>query len=280
MQLRAAHGADTSGAIIADLVRRHVVRRDIYVGPATRVELDTVVVWRGPAQLAGEVRGSDGRIIAGASVSVLRAEAVATTNSDGRFFLTGLPAGSQTLSVRALGFVPARITVHLMTGTARNHTQVSLTSLKAYLDTIRVTATRVYTSDVNGFESRKRAGQGHYIDRDQIERRHAVLPSDLLRMLPRVEVASSGTGWFGKVVAFRNPFGRGYCRPDLWLDGVLFKSGDMEIDEIVNPDHVEAIEVYTKPGLAPVQFTNNMSGCGSIVVWLRKQPVVQKGKTR
>lgn len=278
MQLRAAHGADTSGAISADLAPRHFVRQDIYVGPSTRVVGDTAVRWCGPAQLSGDVRTSDGRIISGASVSLFRSESVATTNRDGRFVLTALPAGSQTLNVRALGFIPTRRTVHLMTGPAGNHVQVSLTSIKAYLDTIRVTTTRVYTSDENGFESRRRSGQGHYIDRAQIERTHATLPSDLLRMVPRVEVAQSGVGWFGKVIAFRNPFGTGYCRPDLWLDGVLFRAGDMEIDEIVNPDHVEAIEVYTKPGVAPLQFTNNMSGCGSIVVWLRKQPVSAKGK--
>jgi hypothetical protein len=280
MHLRAAHGADTSGAIVADLIPRQFVRRDIYVGPAARVTRDTAVFWRGPAQLAGEVRGSDGRPIAGAIVSLMNTEAVATTNNDGRFFLSGLPAGSQTLSVRALGFVPARNTVHLLTGTVRNTAQVLMTSLRAYLDTIRVTTTRVYTTDENGFERRKRAGQGHFIDRAQIERQRAVLPSDLLRMVPRVEVASAGTGWFGKYVAFRNPFGKGYCRPDLWLDGVLFRAGDLEIDEVVNPDHVEAIEVYTKPGVAPVQFTNNMSGCGSIVVWLRQQPQKQKGQAR
>jgi hypothetical protein len=270
MQLRAAHGADTSGAIVADLMARQVVRRDIYVGPATRIERDSAVVWRGPAQLAGEVRTSNGSAIAGASVSVMRSDAVATTNSDGRFLLTGLPAGSQTLAVRALGFIPARTTVHLMTGAARNNTQVSLTSLKTYLDTIRVTTTRVYSRDMNGFESRRRAGQGHFIDRAQIERRNATLPSDLLQMIPRVEVAQPGVGFFGKRIAFRSAFGKGYCRPDLYVDGVLFRAGDMEIDEIVNPDHVEAIEVYTRPGVAPLQFTNNMSGCGSIVVWLRK----------
>lgn len=206
MQLRAAHGADTSGAISADLVAREVVRRDIYVGPATRVARDSAIVWSGPAQLAGEVRGSDGRAIAGASVSLMRGDAVATTNSDGRFLLTGLPAGSQTLAVRALGFIPARATVHLMTGGARNNAQVSLTSLKAYLDTIRVTTTRVYSRDMNGFESRKRAGQGHFIDRAQIERRKATVPSDLLQMIPRVEVAQPGVGFFGKRIAFRRPF--------------------------------------------------------------------------
>jgi len=99
----------------------------------------------------------------------------------------------------------------------------------------------------------------------------ATAASDLLRMIPRVEVLASGVGFFGHVVAFRKPFAfEGYCRPDLYVDGYLFPSGDMEIDDVAIPDDLEGIEVYTKPGLAPAQFTNNMSGCGSIVVWTRK----------
>ena len=99
------------------------------------------------------------------------------------------------------------------------------------------------------------------------------MPSDLLQMIPSVEVAQPGVGFFGKRIAFRSPFGKGYCQPDLYVDGVLFRGGtpaDMQIDEIVNPNHIEAIKIYTRPGVAPLQFTNNMGGCGSIVVWLRK----------
>ena len=82
---------------------------------------------------------------------------------------------------------------------------------------------------------------------------------------------------FGHVVAFRKPFAfEGYCRPDLYVDGVLFRGGDLEIDEVLNPDQIDGIEVYTKPALAPMQFANNMSGCGSIVVWRRKTPDPQR----
>lgn len=286
MELRVARGADTSGAIATDLVGRQVVRRDLYIGSATRITLDDTtsikigampgeraITWRGPAQLAGRVRSSDGRPLVGARVSVVASDVTATTSDSGKFILTGLPSGSQTLNARALGFIPGHATVQLLTGGAQNVADVSLTSLKSFLDTIRVTATRVFNSDADGFESRKRSGQGHFIDRAQIERRQATQASSLLQMIPRVEVMPSAAGLFGRVVAFRKPFTfEGYCRPDLYVDGVLFPAGNMEIDEALNPDQIEGIEVYTKPALAPVQFTNNMSGCGSIVVWRRKTP--------
>ncbi|MEP7346536.1 MAG: carboxypeptidase-like regulatory domain-containing protein [Gemmatimonadaceae bacterium] len=284
MELRVARGADTSGAIAADLVGRQLVRRDLYIGSTTRITLDDTtsvklgaipgeqaITWRGPAQLVGRVRASDGRPLAGARVSIVGSDVTTLTSDSGRFVLTGLPSGSQTLNARALGFLPIHATVHLLTAGAQNVADVSLTSLKSFLDTIRVTATRLYTDDANGFESRKRSGQGHYIDRAIIDRRQAIQASNLLQMIPRLEVLTSATGLFGHIVVMKTEFtSQGYCRPDLYVDGVLFRSGDMEIDEVLNPDQIEGIEVYTKPALAPVQFTNNMSGCGSIVVWRRK----------
>ncbi len=284
MQLRVARGADTSGVVAADLVGRQVVRRDLYIGAGTRVSLSDSVsvdsgltpggqrsVWRGRAMVSGRILSRGERPLANAHVSLEGSDATATTNDRGEFALSGLPSGSQTLTARALGFLPERRTVQLLTGHAPNEVVVHLTSLKLFLDTIRVTATRVYTTDANGFEGRKRADQGHYTDRAQIERQQATAASDLLRMIPRVEVMASGVGSFGHVVAFRKPFAfEGYCRPDLYVDGYLFPSGDLEIDDMVIPDDIEGIEVYTKPGLAPAQFTNNMSGCGSIVVWTRK----------
>ena len=228
-QLRVARGTDSSGVVSADLVGRQVARHDLYIGSGTRVSLSDSAavaagltpdgprsVWRGRAAVSGRILSSDDRPLANARVLLEGSDATATTNDRGEYALGGLPSGSQTLIARALGFLPERRTVHLLTGHAPNEVVVRLTSLKHLVDTVRVTAKRVYTIDANGFDSRRRAGQGHYID------------------------------------------------------GYLFPSGDMEIDDVVIPDDIEGIEVYTKPGLAPAQFTNNMSGCGSIVVWTRK----------
>ncbi|MEP7345626.1 MAG: carboxypeptidase regulatory-like domain-containing protein, partial [Gemmatimonadaceae bacterium] len=179
MELRGVLGADTSGAIAANLVGREVVRRDLYVGPTVRISrapadsaardrLFTAdsVMWRGPARLAGTIRGANGRPIAGARVSLIGSESTALTNDSGGFVLNDLPAGSQTVQARALGFVPEQATVHLLTGEGaqahQNVAALTLTTLRAVLDTIRVTASQLFVVDVNGFESRKRAGIGHF----------------------------------------------------------------------------------------------------------------------
>lgn len=284
MELRAVDGADTTGAIAANLVAQQLVRRDLYVGPATRVPrpvsdsllLDRLMdtppeVWSGPARLTGSVHDANGRPIARARVAVVGGATEAATNERGDFTLVDLPSGSQTLQVRALGFIPERETVHLLIGANENSAALTLTTLKALLDTIRVTASRVFDADVNGFEARKRAGIGRFVDRAAIDRRQPLNPSDVLRMIPGVEVLSAGVGFFGKVVAMRTPFGGGMCRPDLYIDGVYFRSGTAELDELVQPDEIEGIEIYTRQSQAPMQFANRMSGCGSIVVWRQER---------
>jgi len=284
MELRAVSQSDTTGAIAANLVAQHLSRRDLYVGPTTRVPRpasDSAFInrltdtpsemWSGPARLTGEVHDPNGRPVPHARVSVVGGATEAMTNENGEFTLVDLPSGSQTLNVRALGFVPERETVHLLLGDSQNSAALTLTTLKAMLDTIRVTASRVFDADVNGFQARKRAGIGRFVDRAAIDRRQPTNPSDVLHMIPGVEVLSAGVGFFGKVVAMRSPFGGGMCHPDLYVDGVYFRSGTAELDDLVLPDEIEGIEIYTRQSQAPMQFANRMSGCGSIVVWRQER---------
>ena len=41
-----------------------------------------------------------------------------------------------------------------------------------------------------------------------------------------------------------------------------------EIDDLVPPEHIAGIEVYSEAS-APVQYQNGMKGCGSIVIWTK-----------
>lgn len=281
MQLRVARGADTSGAIQARLVGRKVVPHDLSVGPVRRivrsapgqgagnVMADEQVIWSGEARLIGTVLGADGRPVPGAQVHLTGNDAIATTGASGSFLLTGLPAGSQTLEARAIGFVPERITVQLIPDSSVRVAALALTRIRAVLDTVRVTASRVYSSDPNGFEARMRAGSGHFIDRAKIDKQNPSNPSDLMRLIPRVDVASAGVGFFGRYIVMKNSFGLGYCRPSIYIDHAFYKPGEVELDDLVSLDRIEGVEIYVHQSQAPPQFQNTMSGCGSIVVWTR-----------
>jgi hypothetical protein len=45
-----------------------------------------------------------------------------------------------------------------------------------------------------------------------------------------------------------------------------------DINAVVNPEQVEAIEVFRGPSEIPVQYNDNNSQCGVILIWTRKEP--------
>jgi protocatechuate 3,4-dioxygenase beta subunit len=73
---------------------------------------------RGTARLTGTVRDRTGRPVRGARALVRGTAAEATAGADGAFALAGLPAGTRTLEVRAIGFAPQRVAVDLAPGRA------------------------------------------------------------------------------------------------------------------------------------------------------------------
>jgi hypothetical protein len=60
------------------------------------------------------------------------------------------------------------------------------------------------------------------------------------------------------------------CFPSLYLDGVLWSWGGenpTEIDRILPPEEIEAMEVYTSPQEVPARFAGVSSRCGVIAIW-------------
>jgi outer membrane receptor for ferrienterochelin and colicin len=45
-----------------------------------------------------------------------------------------------------------------------------------------------------------------------------------------------------------------------------------DINSVVDPDQVEAIEVFRGPSEIPAQYNDNNSQCGVILIWTRKEP--------
>ena len=190
-------------------------------------------------------------------------EVIRTTRADsaGRFQLTGLPRGRTSIVARRLGFQPRVYTVQIREGATRAFLPIVLDPMPAELDKVIVLA-RVAASRgrLREFYERKSsgAGWGRFIEREEIERRHPMWVSDMLRMIPGVHV-SPGPG-ARNVVRMR-----GGCAPTLWLDGTPLR--ETEIDDVVFPADVAGVEVYHSVGM-PVQFMS-YGGCGAIVVWTR-----------
>jgi hypothetical protein len=232
----------------------------------------------GSTSLTGAVRGPDQKPIPDAQVALFGFPVSVRTNSDGIYRLTGVPAGSQTLEVRAVGFAPQRLTVELATGQRRTLDVAAIRSAQT-LASVNIVGQGSHF-DVTGFESRRKTGIGHFIGPEEIERRHVFDTSQLLW-----GVTGSRVVWDGSdnVVMFTRPSGSGVgggafndlCNPAIFIDG--FAAYDMND---VRPYDVRAIEIYTDRGAAPAMYRASSlkdSGrpdrhCAVILVWTKPRP--------
>jgi hypothetical protein len=145
--------------------------------------------------------------------------------------------------------------------------------MKAVLDTVTVTASRLRDQNIIDFLQRRRNGIGRYITAEDIARRRPAVTSELFRVVPGMRVERTGLG--ETQIQMRGTFEE-LCSPGVYIDGQFMRdlSAD-DIDTWVNPNEVGGIEIYTGPG-TPVQFTPGMAGgglaqqvCGSVVIWTK-----------
>ena len=213
--------------------------------------------------VSGVVRDSAGAGIAGAEVIVAGTGLRAHSNDHGEFRLTNVPAGSVTLGVRRLGFVPAVATIVIAANEAAVMA-VIVTPLAQSLATVIVRGDRRFEDHgrLAGFyQRRSRSSGGHFITREQIDRRNPSNLTDLFRSVPGARIHSST---FSNVVRFRGM----RCAPLVWLDGFPATAAEFDLDAL-NPYIVEGIEVYLGVATVPPEFRWVRGGgsCGAIVIW-------------
>lgn len=197
--------------------------------------------------LRGMVVDSGGSPLAGARVGLTASSHAAITDSAGRFALSGLVSGSQTLVVRRLGYLPAELIVHL-TRRAPREVVVRLDTYVPVLEAVLVEARRNFALERVGFTARQRSGLGRYLAPADLAKRHAFNVSDFLRHLPPPR---------------RGAFGGG-CT-SYWVDGMRWRGN---VDDFMMPDEVAAIEVYSQ-SFAPPEFREGFDNCRVVVIWTK-----------
>jgi hypothetical protein len=267
-------GNRRSGLVEIPVPFHGVVRRDFSLGDSTTavafvpdphaseaVQRQTTVL-HGSAALSGTVHGPDGKPLQGAKIDVAGTGLTATSSSEGRFSIAGLPAGTFTAEARAIGFEPKRIAVDLSDKTPAS---VEFKFNERVQELSRVTIMgkpRRTPNDINDFLRRARTGMGHYIMASDEVLKNALTTTEALRMTPGVQVEPSSTG-FGNVILMR-----GGCTPVVYVDGVQSYDGSSSLDDIVSPSQILGIETYAGLGEAPVQYQTN--GCGVVLVWTKR----------
>lgn len=203
----------------------------------------------GGGVLTGRVTRPDGGgPFAGAQVMVLGSKQTAVTGDSGQFTLRGLPTGSRTLEVRALGWEPVTLAVDLAQRETRQ-VVVPLAIKTAVLQAVVVTATLNAGLHRVGYDARKQMGIGHFLGPDDIANRNAFEFADLMMGMPGV-LRRPGPNGEDYLTGSR---GGGGC-VGYYVDGIQYHEmtrGD--INTYVRPDDIGAVEMY-QPSEAPAQY--------------------------
>jgi hypothetical protein len=222
--------------------------------PAT----DTSSTASGTARLAGVVSGTGGVPLASAELRVLGTRASARSDATGHYSLGDLPAGTQMLEVRHIGYAAVEKAFELRSGgTVAGDVQLQRV---VNLDSMRVVAVRSRYNEFN--DHRKNTTFGVFLDPDAMSRQHDPWMSDVILKIPGFAIAGEGPN--AKVVSSRG-VGSNFCpSANIVIDGMPNQS----IND-VNPFMVGSVEAYREGEPTPPEYFDH-KGCGMIVIWTKR----------
>ena len=228
----------------------------VEVGPR-RADLDTT------ANFTGTVASSQtGEPITGARVSIPELQFGAITNDEGDFTIKNVPPGLYDVRVHYLGYSTNQRPIRLQSGRVTNATFLLERDVLEVADlTVEVKQTN-RVDPLEEMKERMETGFGEFITREEIAKRSPQNTSDLLRTVPGVNVTPTR---YGRAKVTMRCTGR-ESRPVVFLDGVMTRQ--FAIDNI-DPQAVEAIEVYRRASETPPRFQVGGTGCGVLVIHTR-----------
>jgi TonB family protein len=219
----------------------------------------------GTGGVNGVVKDSLGIPVVGAMITVGGTTLVAETDERGEFRLAKAAPGETSIRIRRIGYKPDTVRVTVLAGET-HPVAITLARLAVELEPLVIFGRRNVAGRFGGFYERLARGMGHFMTREQIDKRNPMNMTDLFRMIPGVRVESRG--FSNQAVRFR-----GARQPPLvWLDGTPLYSGEFDLDS-VDPRTFEGIEIYSGPASVPAEFLGNRmmsSTAGTIVLWTRQ----------
>ena len=227
---------------------------------------------RGTARVFGKVLNRNGAPVVGARVGLMGTSAATLTRTNGDFVLDSLPAGTQAIVVRQIGYRPTEVTVDL-SSRAPSRVTVQLGAFVPELSPVEVVSRRDEGLQKVGFLDRKRnSAGGYFLGTDQIEKRNALKFSDILRSTPGIRVSEqSGQAM---ITSSRSTQGNGCVT--MYVDGSAWQQIEPgDLDSFVQPGEVAAIEVYSGSSVPP-QFTTPGQSCAAVVVWTKTRVLRRK----
>jgi TonB family protein len=218
------------------------------------------------AFVSGIVTDSAGAPLSGVSLSIAGSAVTAITEETGRFRLSGVQNGQAEIHARRLGFIPVERAVQINSAQSIENIDLRMAATPRTLSSVVINAARPeYKGRLAGYYQRlERRSSGHFIARDEIDKKSFRSLSQLLRSVPGINSVALRTG--GNGIRMR---GRG-CRPLVWIDGVPMPAGEVDLDAFP-PNSLHGIELYLGATAIPfeLQGTGSTSNCGTIALWSR-----------
>lgn len=243
---------DSTGPIDVRLGPRRVARQDL-----------TISLDRPPtATVRGTVKTNDGKPLLGARATVR--DGGSTSLAAGTFTLSGLPAGTQWISVQAIGRQVAEQVVDLRNG---DTTVLSFTlePLPVTLEPVRVTTT-VRRGKMAEFDERRRLGIGYARTAADLQGVRTMRAVFTAAPSVRVDKTRGGVGDFQVLLEAPGLSGQAWCVASLYIDG--FRANYDQLSAYQPPDLI-GVEIYQRVSSAPVQYQQVSSGCGVVLVWTK-----------
>ncbi|HET8657350.1 MAG TPA: TonB-dependent receptor [Longimicrobiaceae bacterium] len=207
--------------------------------------------------------------IAAGSIELLdstdAAVATASTDTAGAFRFDGPGEGSYRLRATSDGYRGATSSSLDLSGTDTVDVEFRISRRVILLDPLVVGApARRHNAYLQGFYDRMaNMPVGRFLTREDVLAHHSVRTSDLLRLVPGVQLVPDQ--WGHEHVLFRG------CAPKLFIDGIQVHLTPMEtVDGLVFPDEIEGVEIYRDISETPAEFSGLGSQCGALAIWTRR----------
>ena len=238
-----------------------------------------------PAHFQGQVVDSARHPIKAAIVETDDPPQARVTNDSGIFRFAELPAGPITVKVRRIGFAGIEFQLRLL---ADSTVSIAVTLLPAVqlLEPVEVDAGAEAAHPQlaqTGFYQRMRAGWGHMITPEEINKRRSSAPgaSSFLQDIIGVKVqhgqggqgrkrdGRGGAAGGGALIMGKTPQG-GDCVMNVIMNGQPVKLGAGEtFDMFFGVNELYAVETYAHATEIPAAYQQLLGNdfCGAIVVW-------------
>ncbi len=213
--------------------------------------------------VSGVVKDSLGHPIPNVEVTAFKSSASVRTDSAGRFLLAALPYGRTDVGFRRLSFEPVILVITIPPADT-TEVQVILGVAAQQLTGVVIEAHPDQLRQLVAFENRRRQGVGHFITREQIEKRNPLLLSDMVRSIPGMILISET----GRTTLRFSRTARNNCPPQFFIDGV--QAAQFNIDDMPARD-VEGVELYAGSVGLPPEYNRATSTaiCGTVIIWTR-----------